>query len=227
MSRPDKSHVHPARAWHGDVHISCGPVDLAGVLTIPEEAGGLVLFWPGRGGGRQSERGQRLARSLQLAGFGSLLVDLLTFEEQGDPAASERWDDVGFLASRVWLATHWILQHELTSRYRIAYFGANTGAAAALTAASDPALEVAAIVSRSGRPDLAGEALERVRAPTLLIVGADDRPALAYNRTACDRLTGIRQLEVVDGASHHFPEPGTLDRVADHATRWFRQHLNP
>jgi putative phosphoribosyl transferase len=182
-----------------------------------------VLFAHGSGSGRLSPRNRFVAGELQGAGFGTLLFDLLTAAEAQD---RRNVFDIGLLAQRLVLATDWLDGFGTTRGLPLGYFGASTGAAAALVAATLAARPIAAIVSRGGRPDLAGAALPQVRAPTLLIVGSHDRDVLELNREALDRLPGPKELAIVEGAGHLFEESGTLDRVVDLAGAWFGRYLS-
>jgi dienelactone hydrolase len=186
----------------------------------------MILFAHGSGSSRHSPRNRLVAEQLQRAGFGTLLMDLLTAEEeQIDLRSRDFRFDIGLLARRLIAAVDW-----LTARFgeglRVGLFGASTGAAAALVAAAERPDWVAAVVSRGGRPDLAGSALVRVAAPTLLIVGGADAQVLTLNRQAAGRLAGLHHLEIVPGAGHLFEEPGTLDEVARLAIDWFVTHLS-
>lgn len=203
--------------------VRIGPVGLEGALVLPEPGRGLVLFAHGSGSGRLSPRNRFVAGELQGAGFGTLLFDLLTVAEAQD---RRNVFDIGLLARRLVLATAWLDGLGTTRGLPLGYFGASTGAAAALVAATLAARPIAAIVSRGGRPDLAGAALPQVRAPTLLIVGSRDRDVLELNREALDRLPGPKELAIVEGAGHLFEEPGTLDRVVDLAGAWFGRYLS-
>ena len=193
-----------------------------GILGVPEGALGIVVFAHGSGSGRFSPRNNFVASELQRAGIATLLVDLLTPEEELDRA---NVFDIGLLAARLVNTTDWVRNDPRTSQLAIGYFGASTGAAAALVAATEPNAGIAAIVSRGGRPDLAGDALERVQAPTLLIVGGLDAPVISLNERAFERLECEKDLEVVPGAGHLFEETGTLDMVARLACGWFRRRL--
>lgn len=196
------------------------------MLEIPANARGLVLFAHGSGSSRHSSRNRRVARALQTAGVATLLFDLLTKdEERADALTAHLRFDIELLASRLRRATQWAMHDDRTAALRVGYFGASTGAAAALVAAADPDVDIGAVVSRGGRPDLAGEALSRVRAPTLLIVGGADEPVITLNEEAYARLRGVKRLEIVPQASHLFEEPGTLDLVAQLAARWFAEFL--
>jgi pimeloyl-ACP methyl ester carboxylesterase len=201
---------------------------LDGDLVLPDQPRGVVVFAHGSGSSRFSPRNQYVARVLQEAGIGTLLMDLLTREEETlDQYTAHLRFDIGLLARRLAFATDWLAQDETTKALPIAYFGASTGAAAALVAAADRPELVAAIVSRGGRPDLAGEALERVKAPTLLIVGGDDAPVIPLNRNALGRLRAEKHMEIVAGATHLFEEPGALGVVAELAREWFLGYLHP
>jgi dienelactone hydrolase len=197
---------------------------LAADLTLPEEPRGIVIFAHGSGSSRLSPRNRYVASRLHVRGFGTLLFDLLTPEEQrSDELMGHLRFDVPLLASRLAAATLAIADHADTPPWR-GYFGASTGAAAALVAAATTPAAVQAVVSRGGRPDLAGPALERVRAPTLLIVGGADTLVLGMNEVALRELQCTKALAVVPGATHLFAEPGALDDVCDHATAWFGRH---
>ncbi|MFL6242857.1 MAG: phosphoribosyltransferase family protein [Acidimicrobiia bacterium] len=195
---------------------------LPGRLTIPSGAGGLVVFAHGSGSGRHSPRNQAVARALNDGGLGTLLFDLLSPEEEADRA---NVFDIPLLAGRLGAATAWLRGEENAGALPVGFFGASTGAGAALWAAVEPDSPVRAIVSRGGRPDLARARLEAVRAPTLLIVGGRDEAVLEMNRDAARYLTCEHRIEVVPGATHLFEEPGALEVVADLATRWFLEHL--
>jgi putative phosphoribosyl transferase len=203
------------------VTIPVGPADLDGDLVLPEEARSVVLFAHGSGSSRRSPRNRFVAERLQHAGLGTLLFDLLTPIEADDRA---NVFDVYMLAERLVKATEWVREHH--GGLRIGYFGASTGAAAALWAAAAPELRIGAVVSRGGRPDLAGDRLPEVTAPTLLIVGGHDEVVLDLNQRAERRLGGPSQLAVVPGATHLFEEPGTLEAAADLARDWFTEYLN-
>lgn len=198
------------------------PVGLEGVLGQPEASTGIVLFAHGSGSGRFSPRNNFVARALRDAGFATLLFDLLTEEEAQDRA---NVFDIPLLAERLSMATAWTKQHADTASLPIGYFGASTGAAATLVAAASAAGSISAIVSRGGRPDLAGDALRRVTAPTLLIVGGADVTVLRLNRAALAKLHCEKHLAVVPNATHLFEEPGALETVVDLAGGWFAQHL--
>jgi len=205
-----------------EVVISAERGELPGRLTIPSGATGIVVFAHGSGSGRNSPRNQAVARALNDGGLGTLLFDLLSPEEEADRA---NVFDIPLLAGRLGVATAWLRDEEDAGTLAIGFFGASTGAGAALWAAAEPGSPVRAIVSRGGRPDLARARLDAVRAPTLLIVGGRDEAVLEMNRVAAGRLRGEHQIEVVPGATHLFEEPGALEAVADLATRWFLEHL--
>jgi putative phosphoribosyl transferase len=208
------------------VRVAAGRVRLAADLAIPAAAKGVVLFAHGSGSGRLSPRSRLVAAKLQQAGLATLLLDLLTAEEETAERAGGRLRfDVQLLAGRLAAALDWLATERRTGGLPVGLFGASTGAGAALLVAADRPAAVAAVVSRGGRPDLAGAVLGRVRAPTLLVVGGRDRTVLALNRAALEGLAGQARLEVVPGASHLFPEPGALERVAELAVAWFLAHL--
>jgi dienelactone hydrolase len=210
------------------VHVTAGPVTLEGNLGLPEGARGVVLFAHGSGSSRHSSRNRYVARLLNEAKLATLLVDLLTAEEEAvDLRTAHLRFDIGLLAERLVGATDWLTQHPDTGHLRIGYFGASTGAAAALVAAAQRSEAVGAVVSRGGRPDLAGPALPLVRAPTLLIVGGNDFQVIELNRAAFEQLRCEKQLVIVPGATHLFEEPGALDEVARLAREWFERHLAP
>ena len=197
------------------VHVTAGAITLEGNLSIPDGARGIVLFAHGSGSSRHSPRNRFVARELQQRSLGTLLIDLLTAqEEQVDMRTAHLRFDIGLLAHRLVVATDWLRDQPETASLKLGYFGASTGAAAALVAAAERPDRVAAVVSRGGRPDLAGSALPHVKAPTLLIVGGDDVPVIGLNRQADARLNVEKRIEIVPGASHLFEEPGTLEEVA-------------
>lgn len=215
-----------ARRAGPEVRIPAGTASLAADLAIPSEPKGLVIFSHGSGSSRRSPRNIRVAESLNAAGFATLLMDLLTPEEEmADRKTGEFRFDVGLLSGRLAAATRWISGNPDLSHLGIGYFGASTGAAAALIAASRLPEQVSAVVSRGGRPDLAGSNLGEVDAPTLLIVGGADKVVLELNREAMDALRCEKRLEVVPGATHLFEEPGALEKAASLATDWFAAHL--
>ena len=208
------------------VAIEAAGVTLAGDLAIPEGATGLVVFAHGSGSSRRSARNRRVAEALRAHGLGTLLFDLLTpSEEAEDAITAEHRFDIGLLGARLVGATDWLREQPATRELGIGYFGASTGAAAALVGAAVRKDVVRAVVSRGGRPDLAGPYLDRVEAPTLLIVGGRDREVLRLNRAALKRLRGPAQLAIVPGASHLFEEPGALDEVAHLAEGWFIRRI--
>ena len=208
------------------VRVATGSVTLEGNLSMPEKARGIVLFAHGSGSSRHSPRNRYVARLLNEAHLATLLVDLLTLEEEAIDARTARLRfDIRLLADRLVGVTDWLTQQPLTQQFRIGYFGASTGAAAALVAAAERPDAVGAIVSRGGRPDLAGPALPYVRAPTLLIVGGNDVQVIELNRAALAQLRCEKQLVIVPGATHLFEEPGALDEVARLAREWFERHL--
>lgn len=216
--------------WHHavpedrEVDLQAGAMVLRGQLTVPEGAAGVVLFAHGSGSSRHSPRNRFVAAGLNRAGLGTLLFDLLTEEEENDRA---NVFDTGLLAGRLADATGWLRGQPETQGLAVGYFGASTGAAAALWAAAEPGARIAAVVSRGGRPDLAGPRLPAVTAPTLLIVGGHDGLVLDLNRDAQARLRCENRLAVVPGATHLFEEPGALEKVTDLARDWFTDHMAP
>ena len=204
------------------VHIPIGSIKLEGSLALPRQSPGLVIFAHGSGSSRFSPRNNFVARVLREAGIGTLLMDLLSEEE--DAIYQTRFN-IDLLTERLLLATNWLQEQPSTKNLVIGYFGASTGAAAALKAAAFEGSKIGAVVSRGGRPDLAEEALSRVQSPTLLIVGGNDDIVIKLNREAYARLKGKKQLVIVPGATHLFEEPGTLEEVARLATDWFKQYL--
>jgi putative phosphoribosyl transferase len=205
-----------------DVLIQAGDRHLPGKLHVPREATGVVAFAHGSGSGRFSRRNRFVAEILQQAGLATLLFDLL---EEGEAEDLHNIFDVGLLASRLQSAADWLRRHRQTRAMSVGYFGASTGAAAALVAAARHPAAVKAVVSRGGRPDLAGDQLRAVQAPTLLIVGGDDDAVLQLNEEALHRLRCPKVLAVIPEATHLFPEPGALDEVARLARDWFVRHL--
>ena len=199
---------------------------LSGNLTIPENARALVLFAHGSGSSRHSPRNQFVARLLNRASLGTLLFDLLTPEEEAlDIYTREHRFNIGLLAERLAHATKWTRQQKETRDLHIGYFGSSTGGAAALVGAAELPQDVGAVVSRGGRPDLAGVALPRVQAPTLLIVGGNDDIVIELNEMARDQIRCEVKLEIISGATHLFEEPGALEQVAKLATDWFVDHI--
>lgn len=210
------------------VQIKTARLTLEGSLHIPEGARGVVLFAHGSGSSRFSPRNTFVAKELRKANLATLLFDLLTKEEDEiDAVTAQLRFNIRLLADRLIGATDWLKRGELTKKLKVGYFGASTGAAAALVAAAERAELVRAVVSRGGRPDLAGEALPKVKAPTLLIVGGNDRPVLDLNRKALSNLRVAKDLTIVPGATHLFEEPGTLEEVARLAAGWFQKYLGP
>ena len=208
------------------VHVAAGDATLEGELVVPEQATGVVLFAHGSGSSRHSSRNKFVAEALQTAGLATLLIDLLTREEEAiDLRTAHLRFDIQLLAGRLLAATRWLGEEPSTRALEIGYFGASTGAGAALVAAAAEPERIGAVVSRGGRPDLAGNALPLVRAPTLLIVGGRDLQVLELNRLAMARMQAETRLEIVPGASHLFEEPGTLEVVAELARDWFLRHL--
>jgi putative phosphoribosyl transferase len=209
-----------------EVQLQAGRAVLSGNLNIPENANALVLFAHGSGSSRHSPRNQFVARTLNDVGLATLLFDLLTQEEEAiDTQTRELRFNIHFLAERLVHATKWAKQQEETRDLRIGYFGSSTGGAAALVAAVDLPQDIGAVVSRGGRPDLAGEALPKVKAPTLLIVGGNDDVVIELNEQARDRMRCEVKLEIVPGATHLFEEAGALEQVAKLANDWFLLHL--
>jgi putative phosphoribosyl transferase len=208
------------------VLVRAGQIALEGTLNVPSNAAAIVLFAHGRGSSRYSRRNRFIAAQLRAAGFATLLFDLLTAAEEAIAVRTRRVRvDIGLLARRLIGATDWLAQQPSLCDLRIGYAGASTGTAAALIAAAERPDTIRAVVSRSGRPDLAGRALPHVRAPTLLIVGGNDAPAIELNRTAFGQLRVEKQLAVIAGATHLFEESGALEQVAALARRWFDRHL--
>ncbi len=205
-----------------ELQIPAGRVVLPGNLTVPEDAASLVLFAHGSGSSRHSPRNQFVARTLNCAGLGTLLFDLLTAEEEAlDSYTHEHRFNIGLLAGRLVHATNWARQQDQIRDLRIGYFGSSTGGAAALVAAAELPKDVGAVVSRGGRPDLAGDALPKVQAPTLLIVGGNDDIVIALNEMARDQMRCDVKLEIIPGATHLFEELGALEQVAELASDWF------
>ncbi|MHB9155482.1 MAG: dienelactone hydrolase family protein [Endomicrobiales bacterium] len=208
------------------VKIPAGETHLDGDLVIPRNARGLVFFAHGSGSSRRSPRNRYVAGFLQAAGIATLLFDLLTPEEEAvDRVSGELRFNIELLSRRLLAATWWALRQSDTSEFPLGYFGASTGAAAALVAASIQPGEVKAVVSRGGRPDLAGKALSRVRAPTLFIVGGEDEVVIELNRSAAGLMSAPHAVEIVPGATHLFEEPGKLDEVSRLAADWFSRYL--
>jgi len=210
----------------GEVEIDVGTGTIVGDLSVPEDAIGVIAFAHGSGSSRHSSRNQRVAATLRDDKLATLLIDLLTSEEeQVDLRTRELRFDIGLLATRVAASVDWLRQDERTHQLPVGLFGASTGAAAALVAAAQRPETVTAIVSRGGRPDLAGEALSAVQAPTLLIVGGEDLTVIDLNRQAEAAMTADVEVVIVPGATHLFEEPGALERVAELAGDHFDRHL--
>ncbi|HTO87512.1 MAG TPA: dienelactone hydrolase family protein [Thermoanaerobaculia bacterium] len=210
------------------VRVGAGPVGLEGSLVIPPGAAAIVVFAHGSGSSRHSPRNRFVAAALRQERLGTLLLDLLTAGEEAiDAGTGHLRFDIELLADRLVAATDFLARQTSTRGLPVGYFGASTGAAAALVAAAQRPDRIAAVVSRGGRPDLAGGALPRVEAPTLLIVGGNDFPVIDLNREAMAQMHCKHRLEIVPGASHLFEEPGTLEAVARLARTWFAQHLVP
>lgn len=209
------------------ITIPCEDIHLEGLLHIPKQAQGIVIFVHGSGSSRFSPRNQFIARELQHIHFATLLFDLLTPQEEviDDRTAQLRFD-IPFLAKRLVTVTQWVKHNPLLKKIPVGYFGASTGGGAALVAAAQLADLINAIVSRGGRPDLAGESLRYVEAPTLFIVGGDDDIVIALNKKALAELHCEKKLEIVPGATHLFEEPGKLEQVAELAKEWFKTYLN-
>lgn len=210
-----------------DVRVGTGSVTLDGILTIPEDARGVVVFAHGSGSSRMSPRNRFVAEVLQDHGLATLLMDLLTREEEElDRRTGHLRFDIPMLAARMEGAVEWLDEHPETASLSIGIFGASTGAAAALIAAAARPDTVQAVVSRGGRPDLADDSLSEVRCPTLLIVGGRDHPVIEMNEEAEAKMTALVRMEIVPGATHLFEEEGALEQVADLAARWFVEHLS-
>lgn len=208
------------------VTVPVNDIELAGDLAVPAHARAVVLFAHGSGSSRHSPRNRAVAAELRTAGLGTLLIDLLTeAEEWHDRATSEHRFDITLLARRLVAAIDWLDVQPDTRGLPVALFGASTGAGAALVAAAERPARVLTVVSRGGRPDLAGDALEAVRAPVLLIVGGEDHHVLRLNQEAARRLSGPHTLRIVPGATHLFEEPGALEQVADIARQWCDDRL--
>jgi dienelactone hydrolase len=204
------------------IHIPVDSVVLEGSLDVPRGAQALIIFAHGSGSSRHSKRNKYVAKVLSEGGLGTLLFDLLTKEE--DMIYENRFD-ISLLSKRLSLVTRWVKELPQTKNLRIGYFGASTGAAAALIAAAEPSSEARAIVSRGGRPDLAEKSLNYVKAPTLFIVGGDDYIVIKLNQQAYNLLKSEKEIRIIPGASHLFEEPGALEEVARLAVEWFAKHL--
>lgn len=210
------------QALHRDVRIPADSVQILGSLDLPAQAVGVVVFAHGSGSGRHSPRNQFVAAELRKHGLGTLLIDLLSEDEEQDRS---NVFDIRLLARRLSTAARWLGDQDETARLPVGYFGASTGAGAALVAAAEHPKVVKAVVSRGGRPDLAGTLLQDVESPTLLIVGGDDEPVIDLNELAQDQMTSVCELVIVPGATHLFEEPGTLEQVAELAQNWFLKYL--
>jgi dienelactone hydrolase len=212
----------------GEISIPLDGLKLAGELVVPRNASGLVVFAHGSGSSRHSPRNQYVARRIQETGLGTVLFDLLTVaEERAEAQTRHLRFTIDLLSDRLIGATRWLMDEGTSKDFCLGYFGSSTGAAAALKAAAELGDDLMAVVSRGGRPDLGGEVLPRVKAPTLLIVGGDDKEVIALNEEAYDRLRCEKALRIVPGASHLFEEPGALDNVANMAADWFETRLVP
>jgi putative phosphoribosyl transferase len=226
MSRTKATTSQGIAADEQAVRVMSKTATLEGNLVIPQGARGIVLFAHGSGSSRHSPRNRRVAQTLNESGLATLLMDLLTMEEdEVDRYTREYRFDIELLATRLTGAIDWVGEQAQTQTLAVGCFGASTGAAAALIAAARRPEAVRAVVSRGGRPDLAGNALPEVRAPTLLIVGGADEPVITLNRQALAELRCEKTLEIVPGATHLFEEPGTLDEVSRLAAAWFQRHL--
>jgi putative phosphoribosyl transferase len=216
----------PEQELATEVEIPYTGFQLQGELVLPPQAPGVVLFAHGSGSSRHSPRNQYVARTLHEHGIGTLLFDLLTEDEEGeDRFTGHIRFDIGLLADRLLGATQWL--HDRKPTLAIGYFGSSTGGAAALVAAAQSDVPIQAIVSRGGRPDLAGPALPKVKAATLLIVGGNDTPVIEMNKEACRQMKCPRELRLVPGATHLFEESGALEKVAEMAGEWFERHFHP
>ncbi len=218
--------MKPVREKENAVKIPTGSTTINANLEVPKSARGIVIFAHGSGSSRFSPRNTYVARLLNRQGIATLLIDLLTEEEESmDEYTGQYRFDVDMLAERLVDSTQWLKENAATRNLAIGYFGASTGAAAALIAAAKLHDDVKAVVSRGGRPDLAGESLPVVEAPTLLIVGGDDIEVLELNRQALKLIRAEKKLEVLPGATHLFEEPGKLQEAAELAIDWFKKHL--
>lgn len=216
----------PVEAVNKPVRIPIGTIFLEGELRLPDNATGVVLFAHGSGSSRHSPRNQFVAGIIRDAGLGTLLFDLLTeAEEEKDAENGALRFDIPLLAQRLVAATHWLKKQPKTSGLKMGYFGSSTGGGAALLAAAELGDCVAAVVSRGGRPDLAGDALPKVRSPTLLVVGGYDELVICLNDDAYAKLGCEKDFRIVPGATHLFEEPGKLEQVAQISAQWFRKHI--
>lgn len=216
----------PSAEVHKMVHIPVCTFALEGELQVPAGPRGIVIFAHGSGSSRQSPRNQFVAQVIRDAGVGTLLIDLLTRREvEADVFTQDLGIDVEMLAGRLVAVAHWVSSQPETSHLPLGYFGASTGGGAVLSAAARLGRRIAAVVSRGGRPDLAGRALYHVESPTLLIVGSQDDAVLALNETALEHLNCEKELRVVTGATHLFEEPGKLEQAAQISAAWFCRHM--
>ena len=217
-----------ATAAESLVRLVVDDAQLEGNLSLPQDPTGLVLFAHGSGSSRHSPRNRYVAQALHEDTLGTLLIDLLTAAEEREDVRTARLRfDISLLAGRVVGASDWLARNPATEHLLVGYFGASTGAAAALAAAADRPDDVRAVVSRGGRPDLAIPVLHGVKAPTLLIVGGEDKPVIEMNREALKHLNVEKRLEIIPGATHLFEEPGALEEVARLARTWFQEQLKP
>jgi dienelactone hydrolase len=228
MSMNTRTNRQASKLASRSVRIAAGPVTLDGEWCVPAGAAGIVLFAHGSGSSRHSPRNQAVARALQESGTGTLLFDLLTREEEAEDARDGHLRfDIGLLARRLVAATKWVARQPEGEHLGLGFFGSSTGGAAALVAAAELGSVIDAVVSRGGRPDLAGDALAQVDASTLLIVGERDDVVLQLNEEAFEQLRCKKELAVVPRATHLFEEPGALEEVARLAAEWFRRYLKP
>ena len=210
-----------------ELAINIGSLTLRGDLLVPEMASGIVIFAHGSGSGRLSPRNQFVADVIRRRNIGTLLFDLLTEEEESiDIHTRHLRFDIPMLAERLIAVSKWTGEQEDTRQLRQGFFGASTGAGAALVAAAEIGSGIGAVVSRGGRPDLAGQALEQVRSPVLLIIGEDDEPVIIMNQEAYEKLHSVKEIKIVPGATHLFEEPGTLESAAHLAADWFERYLS-
>jgi putative phosphoribosyl transferase len=222
MEKPQKSKAPSAQ----EIAITTKKAVLRGLLSVPKDTKGIVLFAHGSGSGRLSPRNQYVASVLADGGIATLLMDLLTLEEEAiDEVTRHLRFDIPLLATRLGEVAEWVKSHKDTKNLNIGYFGASTGAAAALISAYEKKKLIKAVVSRGGRPDLAAKVLPQVLAPTLLIVGGDDYGVIELNQSAYDLLQCEKKFEIIPHATHLFEEPGTLEQAAHQALNWFKKHL--
>jgi putative phosphoribosyl transferase len=209
-----------------DIKIPVDNITVEGILTLPQEAKVIVVFAHGSGSSRFSSRNQYVAKMFNAKKIGTLLFDLLTAQEESvDELTAEYRFNIGLLSQRLIGATQWLRSDPKMKQFKLGYFGASTGAAAALIAAAKLSDAVAAVVSRGGRPDLAGDYLSKVKAPTLLLVGGEDSEVIELNREAMSQMTAKKEIVIVPGATHLFKEPGALEKVAKHSIEWFQRYL--